>query len=46
MMGNYQVRFLEGKAPERGLTYSINNSLRTVLHHWEDIVQVTPQTIL
>ena len=22
-MGNYQVRFLEGKAPERGLTYSI-----------------------
>ena len=24
MMGNYQVRFLEGKAPERGLTYSIN----------------------
>lgn len=23
MMGNYHVRFLEGKAPERGLTYSI-----------------------
>lgn len=22
-MGNYHVRFLEGKAPERGLTYSI-----------------------
>ena len=31
MMGNYHVRFLEGKAPERGLTYSIYKSTKTVV---------------